>query len=348
MHKPSRTLARREGWKNRGAYLDPRPNPRGHRFGPVGLLLLGLLISGCSVKKVAVNSLARALTQGSETVYAQDDDPELVGSALPFLLKTIETLLQAAPENRELLLAAASGFVQYAHAYVLSDARALRFSDLAQARAERERARRLFMRGYRYGLRALLQSISAPADELKRAPELWLRATHQADVPALYWTAAALGSAISVDQDNMALVADLPLVRALLNRALELDESWGQGALHEFLIVLESGSAQPGALDRAQTHFNRALALKKGRSITPLVTFAETVCVKQQDRRRFTALLQQALALDADAFPETRLANLLAQHRARILLQQTDYLFFADDTSQKGAASSASRSSKSP
>ncbi len=42
----------------------------------------------------------------------------MVGQAIPFGLKTIEALLEEVPDHRGLLVAAASGFTQYAYAYV--------------------------------------------------------------------------------------------------------------------------------------------------------------------------------------------------------------------------------------
>jgi len=38
-------------------------------------------------------------------------------------------------------------------------------------------------------------------------------------------------------------------------------------------------------------------------------------------------LLERALAIDVDARPEWRLANLIMQHRARWLLSRSDELF---------------------
>jgi len=80
----------------------------------------------------------------------------------------------------------------------------------------------------------------------------------------------------------------------------------------------------------AEGHFNRAMELNGGRSIGPLVSLAETVCVQQQDRERFTELLTQALEFDVDEYPEMRLANLISQEHARWLLSQTDDLFYED------------------
>ena len=79
------------------------------------------------------------------------------------------------------------------------------------------------------------------------------------DVEYLYWTAAALGLAISVSKGDAKMLARLPEVEAQLDRALELNESWGDGSLHEFQIVF--AAAKPGEPDKAKIrrHYERAL-----------------------------------------------------------------------------------------
>jgi hypothetical protein len=79
--------------------------------------LVALLGSGCSVRKVAINGLADALADAGRS-FASDSDPELVGDALPFALKTMESLLESSPEHRGLLLSACRGFTQYGYAFV--------------------------------------------------------------------------------------------------------------------------------------------------------------------------------------------------------------------------------------
>ena len=112
-----------------------------------------------------------------------------------------------------------------------------------------------------------------------------------------------------------------------------LGEDFNHGAIHAFLITYEMsrvGAAGDPAM-RAEQHFNRALALGGGQA-SPFVALAEAVCVQQQDRTRFQSLLAQALAIDADARPESRLVNLVMQRRARWLLSHTDELFLAAET----------------
>jgi predicted anti-sigma-YlaC factor YlaD len=69
------------------------------------------------------------------------------------------------------------------------------------------------------------------------------------------------------------------------------------------------------------------LLFSKGRRAAPLVAFAETVDVGLQNRAEFVKLLNQALAIDVNALPEQRLANVIAQRRARWLLARMDRLF---------------------
>ena len=47
----------------------------------------------------------------------------------------------------------------------------------------------------------------------------------------------------------------------------------------------------------------------------------------KQDKAEFERLLNEALAIDPDAAPRDRMANLVAQKRARWLLGRTDRLF---------------------
>jgi predicted anti-sigma-YlaC factor YlaD len=284
---------------------------------------------GCSFKKIAVHTLANALTEGSTNAFAMDDDPQLVREALPFALKTMETLLQSDPKNKKLLIGTAAGFVQYSHAFVLLPADAIEKEDLNKARQMRDRAKRLFLRARNYGLRALEISHPGISDSIIMDPFAAVRRADKKAVAALYWTGVAWGSAISVAKDNMALVAELPIVSAVMERALDLDESWQNGAIHEFFIVFDANrsKAEGGGVEKAEKHFQRAMALNKDRSISPLVTLAESVCVKQQNRKRFESLLQQVLEFDVNQYPQYRLSNILARQKAKLLLEDIDDLF---------------------
>jgi predicted anti-sigma-YlaC factor YlaD len=292
------------------------------------LCIIALAMPGCAVKHVAINMVGNALA-GSGTTFTSDEDPDLVGAAIPFGLKLYESLLAESPRHRGLLFAAASGFTSYAYAYVQEDADEMEDHDLAKAQALRARARRLYLRARNYGLRGLEVSHQGFGEELRQDPVAAVREATKKDVPLMYWTAAAWGAAISLSKDNPELIGDQPIVEALIDRALELNEKFGSGSIHTFLIAYESArNGAPGDFAiRSRKHFDRAMELSGRLQAAPLVSFVETVSIQKQNRKEFEDLLGQAVAIDADANPEFRLVNLVMQRRARWLLSRVDDLF---------------------
>jgi predicted anti-sigma-YlaC factor YlaD len=132
-----------------------------------------------------------------------------------------------------------------------------------------------------------------------------------------------------VGKDRPEVVADLPAVRALIERVLELDETYEHGAAHSLMMILEAlPAAMGGSEERARMHFEKAVELSSGHAARPYVTLAESVSVTRQDAFEFRALLQKALAVDLDAEPSFRLMNVVAQRRARDLLRRISDLFF--------------------
>lgn len=298
----------------------------------VWLMMVGLAVvgSGCSVKRMAVNKLGNALA-GSGTTFASDDDPELVKAAVPFSLKLMEGLLNENPRHEGLLLAASSGFTEYAYAFVQEEADETEDKDLAAAEEMRGRARRLYLRGRNYGLRGLEVRHKGFEKALRADPKQAVRAVTMKDVPLLYWTAVSWAGAVSLSKDNPDLIADMPIVEAMMDRALALDEAFGDGAIHTYLITYEmsrpGGMGDPAA--RSRQHYERALELSKGLQAGPMISFAEAVCVQKQDLKQFETLLQQALTLNPEVKPEWRLVNLVMQRRAKWLQSRTDQLFLS-------------------
>src|SRR2546427_12543180 len=85
------------------------------------VLFASLAFCACSRRALASKAMADALS-GTGSGFASDDDPELVREAVPFALKTMESLLPEQPEHVGLLTALASGFTQYGYAFVQQDA----------------------------------------------------------------------------------------------------------------------------------------------------------------------------------------------------------------------------------
>ncbi len=291
------------------------------------LLAFAVALAGCSVKRMAINSLADTLAASGD-VFASDDDPDLVRDAVPFSLKTMESLLVEVPNHAGLLLSACSGFTQYSYAFVHTEADIVEARNYQEAERLRERALRMYLRARGYCLRHLELAHPGIGQRLLNDATGALAATKVDEVPALYWTGASWGGAITLALDKPELVADVPVVRAVMDRALALDEAYGRGAIHEVFIALEGvPAAMGGSPERARKHFERAVELSQGLSAGPYVSLATSVSIPAQNRAEFETLLKQALAIDPDKERRLRLANLISQRKARDLLSRIDQLF---------------------
>ncbi|MCI0339880.1 MAG: TRAP transporter TatT component family protein [Planctomycetales bacterium] len=299
-------------------------------------------VAGCSIQKMAVNTVGDALA-GSGGTFASDDDWELVRDAIPFGLKLQESLLAVSPEHRGLLLATASGFAQYAYGFVVQEADRVDATDLARARELRARARKLFLRARDFALRGLEVAYPGFREKLRSDSKAALAEVQKEDAALLYWAGAPWTAALQVKKDDLDLMAELPLAASLVARVLELDETWNRGAAHEFFISYEGSrsAAMGGSPERAREHYRRALEISGGKRASVHLALAESVVLRDQaDPKKdalgeFRRLLGQALAVDPDADPPQRLTNVLARRRAQWLSSRIPDLFL--DTGEPGS-----------
>ena len=262
---------------------------------------------------------------GQGGAFARDDDPELVRDAVPFALKTMESLSDRLPNHAALRLGMARGFTQNAYAFVQQPAEL--GAPPVEAQAQMLRARRLYLRARSYGLEGLRLERGVEEQEL-RSPA-GLAKLQKEDVPFVYWTLAPWAAAIAANKRDLALVGDLPIIAGMLDRALQLDETWDAGALHEFAITFDPARPEGTTPQKQKEHFDRARQLAQGLKITALVTYAQAVSGPAQNKREYQSLLKEAAAFDVDQ-PKAldyRLANVLAQRRARYLLEHEDDVF---------------------
>jgi tetratricopeptide (TPR) repeat protein len=298
------------------------------------------LLAACGlIKHAAVNSVASMLSQSGTTVTA-DNDPDLIEAAVPFTIKLYESLLESVPKNDELLLATCALTTEYAYAFLQSKADMLGQSHHDETVALRDRALNMYLRGKGYCVRALERRSEHITALLLKDPEAAVRKfkDRKKDVALLYWSAASWGGAIALGKDKPAIAVDFPIVRALADRALALDEAWSKGAIHEMMITLDSlPEALGGNLDRARKHFDRAVELQHGLSPGPYVSLALNLSVPAQNRDEFVKLINTALAIDPDKDPDTRLASLLSQRLGHALLDQLDQLFVGHPAAARAA-----------
>lgn len=292
------------------------------------LVLAAACLSGCALERIAYRSVADGLAQGGDT-FATDDDPDLIAAATPFALKSMETVLRRQPDHRGLLLALCRGYTQYSYAFVDTPADELEGHDVSAAYAQRDRARRLYLRARDYGLRGLGLANADAAARLLAEPVATLRQRSAGDASLLYWTGVSWAAAIALGKDSPDLVSGLPVADALVRRAEALSPDLEDGGLQTFLIGYEVArpGAAPDALDRARSHFRHSVNLTGGGQAAPYVALAEAIAQTRGQRSEYEALLGRGLAVDIDRHPAWRLTNRVAQRRARWLLSDAENRF---------------------
>ena len=299
------------------------------------LLFLLLAASGCSVNRFVMNGVGNALSSGGGTVFTSDDDIRLVGDALPFALKLYESVLEGAPDNPGLLLATGKLCVMYSFAYIQTPAEMLADTEIEAQLAQLKRARNLYVRGAKYGMRSLEIGHRGFTNAFRYAGlETFLKKSFKkkSDAQSLYWTGMAWMGAYTADKFDMSLSVNSSKAVKLINRAFVLDETMDGGSIHEFYVTYYGAlpAEMGGSEKKAREHFKRAVEISKGLKAGPYLSLASSVCVNRQDRAGFVSLLEEALAIDPDADPANRLVNLINQEKARWMLDNIDRFFLSD------------------
>ncbi len=283
------------------------------------LLVSGLLSSatGCiPVKQARVAAVAFTMQDVAQAAGKQTD-ATIVREGTPAYLMLVDGLIEAYPDNPELLLAGCRAYASYAAMFGADD--------------HPKKAEALYLTAKRYGFRALSErtdfgrAAAGNLDEFKT----FLQRYQKEEVPALFWTASAWAGWISSNLGNVEAVGDLPALEATLERTLQLDDSYYHGGPHLLMGVYLAARAPVfgGGLAESKKHFERALALGGNNALAGKVMYAEYYAVGTKDRRMFENTLQEVVKAPPGEAPELALSNALAKERARKLLDKTEQYF---------------------
>jgi len=123
-------------------------------------------------------------------------------------------------------------------------------------------------------------------------------------------------------------VADMPRVEVLMQRVVELDETYQNGAAHLYLGGLATvlPPALGGRSEVGKTHFERAIALSEGHNLLAKVLYAKNYARGVFDRELHDRLLNEVLAADP-SYKGWTLSNVMARREAEALLQSADEYF---------------------
>src|SRR6056297_575771 len=275
-----------------------------------------LLVAGCSPTRFMVNQMDPLMEKMNIAVY-KNSDVKMVRDAMPAMLIQLDGLIEVSPDNPDLLIRAAEAYYGYSFVFVENK--------------DRARAGRLYNKSFQYALRALKQDkgMKAAFDGSMEAFNAALNDLDASDVPALFWTANSRLSWAGMNIDDPEIFLVLPKIRAMLERCVELDETYQYGAAHTGLGVLYASRspAQGGKPQKARQAFERAFELSEGRVLLFHLMYAKYYAYQVQDRKLYVETLNKILSTPADVFPEMAFINSAAKKKARRMLNEVNQVF---------------------
>ena len=301
------------------------------------LLLLSVFAAGgCSINKMAVKAVSNTFTEGGEEVFLQDNDPELVMDSIPFILKLNEIMMEKDPENYRLKISSGKLFIVYSNLFIHIPADMLDYKEWKKQVFMRDRARKMYIRGVRYIKEGMEIKTSGRYEynQPDKYDDLLKTMTFE-DADMLFWYGAGIVSAVSIDVTDPYLASIRNYGIKAIFKAYELDPDYSDGSIHDFFILYYGSlpAGMGGSDEKAEYHYKKAVELSSGKKISPYISYASAMAVKNQTPQgveEFKKILETALKFDEDSYPETRLENTIFKRKAAWMLENIDNFFLVD------------------
>ncbi len=293
-----------------------------------GAVALGT--SGC-IKKVLLDGQIKSTRTASAAVNTISDY-EVAKAAAMAGLAQFEGMHFLGPDNEDALFLLTRSWSATGFGFIedeLEQAEDLYGEDSELAEYHKARAVAAYNRAIFYGTKVLEKRHAGFEDAKKNQDTMkaWVAQFTSAedDAPFLFWTAQAWLSKVNLLKDDSAVVGELHVGVKMIERAVELDETYNKGSGH---VVLGSYHARTSMaeLDDAKKHFERAIELTKGSNLLAKYNYASKYfCNKSHDgteaadKEGYVKLLDEVVAA-GDLDPEQRLPNTIAKRRARRFL----------------------------
>jgi hypothetical protein len=281
---------------------------------PKYLSLTLILLSVASCGRVITNAKIEFSQDLAETIL-ESDDPETIKKGVPAYLILISSMIKGDHDNPDLLESGARLYGSYASG----------FADSTESK------KALANRAYNYSSRAMCIRIKAFCDVKSLSYfeyEKLLATVDKSQAEHLLIFASSWASVIEANSSDWNAVAELPKVKASIQRVIDLDETVSNGNAHLYMAVMESllPPSLGGKPDLAKKHFDRAIEISNGSNQMAKVLYAEKYARLLFDRELHDELLKQVVNSE-DGPKDQKLINTLAKQKAAELLIDADDYF---------------------
>ncbi|MCG8549616.1 MAG: TRAP transporter TatT component family protein [Desulfobacterales bacterium] len=273
------------------------------------ILVLGVifLAQGCGIKSNMMTSLSRSILN--------NNDLAMVESGAPAYLIMVDGLIDQDPESPDMLCSGARLYTAYSDVFVTDKARRKKLADKAMD----------------YALKSVCLTRSN-ACELKHQPfeqfSAVVNALEEDELPYLFTLGNAWASWIMAHKDDFNALADIARIEAVMNRVIELDDTYKDGAAYLYLGTLATflPPALGGKPEQGKQYFEKAISMSGGRNLMAKVMYAKLYAKMMFDRQLFDHLLKEVIETNPKIDGYT-LVNTYAQQQAKKLLDEADDYF---------------------
>lgn len=210
---------------------------------------------------MAVSSSSNLIFEASRDMETESNF-ETTKAALAPNLKLIEGLLSQAPNNRELLLTLTKGYTALAFMVNESDMYDEEWSG-KKTEEHKKQALKNYTRAFNYGLHYLETKNIKQVDLFSNSQIVLDKnlSNNQIDLEVVLFTAQSLGGMINLQKDNMALVAQLPVVKTLFDWVCLKKPDINFGSCNIFYGAYEAGRPKMlgGNPDKGKEYFQNAI-----------------------------------------------------------------------------------------
>ncbi len=283
------------------------------RLLPIKLFITALTLltlSACSMNKMMVN-MSLPMIEGGIEAMNQEPDLQLAEDSMPANISMLNGMIHLDPENVQLHVYAAQAY--YGLSYGFNED------------TSRKRANTFYLRGLKHGLIALeLDGLKDVKQLSNNELEQKLQKLDKDDVPALFWTASNWAKWIDLNRDDPASLIQLSKPTAMMQRIIELDDTFYYGGAHMYFGVYYGARAPMfgGDFKKSRQHFDRARAINNDKLLIVDLLQAQYLSRQMYDQNDFHTRLTRVIDAPEDIYPELTLLNQIAKRKARLLIKQ--------------------------
>lgn len=286
-----------------------------------GLVLGGALVctqTGC-IKKMLLDGQIQG-TRDASSAMNTVGDYELARGAISAGLAQFEGMHKLAPDNEDALYLLTRSWVSYGFAFIEDEYdQATDADDESLSEYHKKRARNAYDRAIFYGLELLGHKAEGfeAAKKNEETIKKWLDENFdsKSDAEYLFWTGYGWLARVNVSKDDPAVVGELYVGVAMLEKSVALDPEVNNWSGTVALAAYHARTAM-SEMDQAKQLFDLALAKTGGKNLMVQTNYGLRYACMKGDKALYEKMLNEVLAAE-DPDPNQRLTNTIAKRKAK-------------------------------